>query len=258
LATLTLTPPVTGAIAGGNNNDFTPVGGNTASVWRLTAGGLSGGTITGIALSGGNPDGRVLIIQDVSTSPGTHNISFTSEDVNSAAVNRIITPKGAAFTMPIGGAALLIYDGTISRWRLIGIVSTTLPLDLINGSSLNITGDTFFSGFFQGQPDAVAAAGAQNNYNPGGHWPRTQNLFLAAGAALSITGLDSTGVNIGWVINFVNASSVNSITFVHNSGASLAANRFMLPNNVNYVLPPNGVIGFMYTFGSVWQLVGGV
>lgn len=257
LSTLTLTPAVDGAIGGGNNNDFSPVGGDGASVWRLTAGGLSGGTITGIALAGGNPDGRLLIIQDVSTAPGTHNISFTSEDANSAAANRIITANGASFTMPIGGTALLIYDGTISRWRLLGIVSTSLPLSNISGSTLSVLGDTTFSGFFEGQPDVVAPAGAQNDFNPGGHWPRTQSLYIAAGAALSFTGFDATGVNKGWVINFVNTSTVNSITFVNNSGASLAANRLLLPNNVNYVLPPNGVVGFIYTFNNVWQLVGG-
>jgi hypothetical protein len=256
LSALTLTPPVNGAIGGGNNNDFSPVGGANSSVWRLTAGGLAGGTITGIGLLGGNPDGRLLIILDVSTSPGQHNISFTSQDVNSLAANRIITPNGQTFTMPIGGAALLIYDGTVSRWRLLGIITVTLPLTDISSSALDISGDLFGFGVILGQPTTAAAAGAQNDYNPGGNWPKNQNLFVAAGAALSITGFDATGVDHGQTFTFVNTSSANSATFVHNSGASLAANRIFLPNNVNFVLPPNGAVQFVYTFGNVWQLIG--
>lgn len=256
LGLLTLTPPVTGAIGGGDNADFSPAGGETSSVWRLVAGGIAGGTITGIALAGGNPDGRLLFISNISAGPGVHNISFTSEDVGSLAANRILTANGATFTVPHGGTATLIYDGTSERWRLLGVVTTTLPLTDVSSASLDVSGDLFGFGVIQGQATSASAAGTQNDYNPGGHWPKNQNVFVGAGAALVITGFDATDVDNGQTFTFVNTSPTNSVTFDHDNSGSLAANRLFLPSNTNFTLPPNGAVQFVYTFSSVWQLIG--
>jgi len=201
---------------------------------------------------GANTDGRVVVVENV----GILNISFTNQDVNSVATNRFVFPAAASsFVIPSGGTAAFIYDGTTARWRMLAIVSPTLPLTTISTALVVQSSITAF-GAITGQSTTVAAAGAQNDYNPAGNWPGNQNLFLAAGVALSITGFDATGVNAGQVINLINTSAADSCTLVHNSGASLAANRLFLPNSVNFVVPPNGAVSLVRTFTGVWQVIG--
>ncbi|HYG78676.1 MAG TPA: hypothetical protein VEK08_26990 [Planctomycetota bacterium] len=69
-------------------------------------------TITGLA-NGAN--GRVLIVANVGASP----IILPNESPSSVAANRIINPSGASVTLSANYGALLIYDGTSSRWRMI-------------------------------------------------------------------------------------------------------------------------------------------
>lgn len=249
LAALTLTPPISAALVGNNNNDFSPVGGDTSSVWRLTAGGIGGSIITGMITGGANVDGRVIVIENV----GALNILFTSQDVNSVATNRFLLPA-ATFVVPSGGTAAFIYDGTTARWRMLAVVSPTLPLSTIN-NSLVVTGSLTALGAITGTSTTAAGAGALNDYNPGGNWPGNETLFLAAGAATNISGFDATGVNNGQVINLVNTSSANTITLLHNSGLSVALNRLQLPSSVNLVIPPLGGVQLVRTFSGFWQVI---
>jgi len=50
---------------------------------------------------------------------GANNITLNNQDAGSLAQNRIITGTGAAVAIQPDRSALLVYDGTTVRWRLI-------------------------------------------------------------------------------------------------------------------------------------------
>lgn len=69
-------------------------------------------TITGLA---GGVDGRVLLLVNV----GANDIVLANQDLASTAENRIITGTGADVTLAANDTALLWYDDTTDRWRLV-------------------------------------------------------------------------------------------------------------------------------------------
>lgn len=97
-----------------NQNDWNPTGLANAAVIRVDASATV--KITGLA---GGEDGRFIIITNISTVTDG-DVILTFEDSSSAAANRfagdndIILEAGS-------GAALLWYDSTISRWRVVSV-----------------------------------------------------------------------------------------------------------------------------------------
>lgn len=94
-----------------NTNDYAPTNIATATGLRLDASapvnltGLTSGT-----------SGRVLALLNVSAANA---ITLTHEDAGSTAANRFTLPSGASLAIPPGGAALLMYDATSARWRVL-------------------------------------------------------------------------------------------------------------------------------------------
>jgi len=114
-----LAADVTGAVAFRKGTDFT-TGGSTndaafsnASLIRL-ASTSSAQTITGIA---GGTDGKLLTLMNAGT-VGTATIA--NQNVGSLAANRIITGTGGDLLLAQDASMLLMYDGSVSRWRVIG------------------------------------------------------------------------------------------------------------------------------------------
>lgn len=86
-------------------------------------------TITGALIDGGNVDGAKVIIESLNKA-----VTLKNLDAGSATSNRIITPNsGSDLTLLALERALLIYDGTASRWRASrfgffgGIGTVTVP-----------------------------------------------------------------------------------------------------------------------------------
>ncbi len=69
--------------------------------------------LTGFLVDGGNVDGARVIIEVLS-----EKVTLYNQSANSATSNRIITPDAANLVLAAFGRALLIYDGTASRWRV--------------------------------------------------------------------------------------------------------------------------------------------
>lgn len=69
-------------------------------------------TITGIA---SGTSGRKLVVMATGGA-----VVLANENAGSVAANRIVTGTGANVTVANGSAALLCYDATSSRWRLVG------------------------------------------------------------------------------------------------------------------------------------------
>ena len=94
-----------------NSDDLSPGAG---CLIRVDAAGAF--AITGFS---GGATGRVLIVSNVNTQAFTLN----DQDANSDAANRIITSIGANLALLDGDSAILVYDSTTLRWRIVS--STT-------------------------------------------------------------------------------------------------------------------------------------
>ncbi|HXO70779.1 MAG TPA: DUF2793 domain-containing protein [Bradyrhizobium sp.] len=91
-----------------NQNDYNPTGAATASVLQLSSD--ASRNITGLA---GGADGRVVSLINIGGQP----IVLSDESTSSSAANRFTL--GAGLTVAAKQAAMLRYDGTAARWRLI-------------------------------------------------------------------------------------------------------------------------------------------
>jgi hypothetical protein len=92
-----------------NQDDYSPTGLATASTLRLNTD--ASRNITGLA---GGADGRLILIHNV----GSNNIVLKDEDAGSSAANRFAL--NADLTLSADECAVLQYDSTSSRWRMIG------------------------------------------------------------------------------------------------------------------------------------------
>lgn len=92
-----------------DQNDYNPTGLSTASVLRLNTN--ASRNITGLA---GGADGRILLIHNI----GTTDLVLKDENVGSVAANRLAL--AADVTLGADQSAMIQYDATSTRWRLIG------------------------------------------------------------------------------------------------------------------------------------------
>jgi hypothetical protein len=106
-------------LSAGNNNNYSPTGVGTAYLLRLTGDGGGTSAITGIA---GGTSGRKLVLCATSTAA----ITLLDEDANSTAANRFADLSGLSIILGTGAGSIpcieIIYDGTSSRWRVLGRV----------------------------------------------------------------------------------------------------------------------------------------
>ncbi len=91
-----------------NQNDYNPTGVAAASVLQLTSDALR--TISGLA---GGAEGRVVSLINIGSQP----IALSDESTSSSAANRFTL--GGTLTITAKQAAMLRYDGTAARWRLL-------------------------------------------------------------------------------------------------------------------------------------------
>lgn len=94
-----------------SQNDYNPTSLSTANTIRQDA--SNNVNITGLQ---GGANGRIIIFHNISAA---NTISFTHEDAASSAANRFVCPSSATLTIPVGGTAVIRYDGTSSRWRIV-------------------------------------------------------------------------------------------------------------------------------------------
>jgi len=162
---------------------------------------------------------------------GAGTVTLNNEDAASTAANRIITGTGAALTLAATtGWALLVYDDTTDRWRVIG--SSVAP----PATPPSVTTSTL--------------TGAQNNWAP---TLSAQTLIEWSGAAdAAFTGL--AGGATGRLVTIKNTGSFVA-TFAHNSGSSSAGNKFKNLVTVGATpVAPRGYITYQYD-GTDWVQV---
>jgi len=124
----------------GNVDNYRPDGWHTAFVVRLDPG-VADRDITGFDAP--NPVyGRQLYLWNISS---TKQIDFLFDDASSVATNRILTPNGLTYGLLKGQCAMLVYDVTTTRWRILGNLGlgTLAELNaLVTDATLDDSGDS--------------------------------------------------------------------------------------------------------------------
>lgn len=96
-------------LGGGNHDNWAPTGIATANVVRVTsAGNINGLVAPAVA-------GKILVLANV----GGTSFALDDENISNTAANRFKCPGAVSVTVPVGGAVVVWYDGTSSRWRVI-------------------------------------------------------------------------------------------------------------------------------------------
>ena len=107
-------------------DDYAPAGGDLAAVWRLTSD--ASRNITGIVPHAIDPDGDIKVIVNSGASP----IVLQNANSNSTTANRF--DFGGDVTLAAKQVAVIWYDATSSRWRLLSGPPTAgasdVPADL--------------------------------------------------------------------------------------------------------------------------------
>lgn len=92
-----------------DQNNYNP---GVGDIFRLTANAAR--NITGLA---GGSEGKAILLLNVDS---TDAITLKHQSTSSDAANRIIVPWAGDYVLAAaGGAALLVYDGTTERWRVV-------------------------------------------------------------------------------------------------------------------------------------------
>jgi hypothetical protein len=98
----------------------------------------------------------------------------------------------------------------------------------------------------------TAVTGNLNNWLPT-NWNNRSMFRVTPSAAWTLTGafaVDSSRRTI------FNVSSTNTLTLAHESASSTAANRFICPNNTNYVIQPNAAVDIWYdSVSQRWRVI---
>jgi hypothetical protein len=238
------------AAIGADQNDYSPTGLLTSSGMRISASGAAR-NITGLAAGTG---GQLMLVHNI----GALDIVLKDESASSTAANRFAL--NADVTLKADQSTLLQYDGTSSRWRVIGGTGsgggssspTTTKGDLIvRGATL----DERLAVGSPGQyltPDPAASGGVKwgsvtpaNGPNDGAEIRRATNLTVGPGwteiAFTSVirddNGYANLGVNsnrltiprTGWYVVTINAqwdttNTIQGIFVGKNGSPSVNAN----------------------------------
>jgi hypothetical protein len=93
-----------------------------------------GATINGITATAGTSFTRIQ-----NNTAGTTQLTFTNQNVNASAANRIITRSGSTILLEKGAYADFFYDTTVSRWRHLGTYINSVSAPLIVSTAGNLT-----------------------------------------------------------------------------------------------------------------------
>jgi hypothetical protein len=117
--------------SGSNINDFATA--STTTILRVDP--SANIDLTGLQ---GGAAGRVLVVVNVDTSGTGWKLTLKRESGSSTAANRLALPRTDVILAEAGSAAVLVYDGTTSRWRVVG-VDTGRFYDLFADNRFDVT-----------------------------------------------------------------------------------------------------------------------
>lgn len=100
----------------GTQTDWAPTGIATASIIRVA---LSGSATIDSIDPGSGADGRILILHNLAANSSGFTITLVHASGSGTATMRLACSGDANKTINPGGSALLIYDNTTTRWRVL-------------------------------------------------------------------------------------------------------------------------------------------
>jgi hypothetical protein len=166
-----------------------------------------------------NGNGHVVFLSNVSG----FSITINDQDAGASAANRIITGTAAPLVLSATGWAILIKDGTTSRWRIIGSSVGTVSVPVTRVTSITSSATPTPNADTDDLLDITALAVAAAFATPGGTPVNGQKLMLrikdtgtaraltyssayvAGGAPLPSTTIISKTLLIGLLYNTANA-----------------------------------------------------
>lgn len=212
------------------------------------------GTITGFSITG-QSDGKVIAIYVRS---GT--LTLENESASSSSENRIVT--GQARIVARAGSLVtlcLVRNGAgVRRWAILG--TSTPPIFTstsdIEPSSQSGYVDTVVRGVsldfsLKKSQTLTGLSSTQNNLAIDAD--NTVINLASTGSAQTITGF-ANGAEGRIVVVRVLLSASFGVVLAHNSGSSLAANRFLSITGSNVTIPPGGAVMMIYGTGG-WYIL---
>lgn len=186
-------------------------------------------------------------------------ITLKHQNTNSSAANRLICPNGADYVIPPNGAAILYRDTQTQRWRVLAIGSSSSLADhahtatgdggaLVSAPQLDVAGIEFAPSV----NNLGAIITAQNDVAIG-----SVRIVQAApsGANRAINGMVKTADY--QFVTISNTDTTNALNINNENTNSSAANRFLCPGAVTYVLGPGASVEVYYDpTASRWRVVG--
>lgn len=211
-----------------NQNDYNPTGLSTASTLRLSTDAAR--DITGLQ---GGADGRVIVLHNT----GSNNIVLKDESTSSTAAYRFAL--NADVTLGADQAAVLQYDSTSSRWRLLAAPG--------GGSGGGVDVQVFSASGTWTKPSGCTAVhvellGAGGGGGSGERRP-TNNGCMGAGGG-------GGGSYVSAVLIASTLGATESVTVGAGGTGGAAVTTDSTPGN-------NGSVGGNTTFGSVLTAYGG-
>lgn len=240
----------TALTSGATTNNWSPTGLSTASIIRATTSAGSTATLGGIVGAGaGNDIGRTILLFNA----GTGTIALKHLGGGSSAANQFRLPGGVDFNLPVNQYTALAYDPA-GYWVLDSRDAYTTLLTTTAGASI---GGVFGTSTWIA-PGALTSGSTTENWAPSGHG--TASVILAQTSTSSnatLGGLTGDAVaGSGRHLTLLNFGP-GTITLKHNSASSTAnSNRFRNPNDVDYVVPVDGVVDLIYDPLGYWMLKG--
>ena len=191
-----------------NQNDYSPTGLSAASQLRLSTD--ASRNVTGLA---GGATGRIITICNV----GSNALVLKNADASSAAANRF--DIGQDITLAAKNCAVLVYDGTDSRWKLLAVSLSFGALALL-ARVTTIDQNISFTGVIT--PTQLSAN--TNDWAPTG-FSTCSVIRASTDASRNVTGLaGGTDGRLIWLFNV----GTNSLVLKTDDASSTAANRLVL------------------------------
>ena len=214
-----------------SQNDYGPVVGMILDVNPST----QSINLTGFA---GGQNGRFLIVRNVGTAGYTVTLANLT---SSQAVNQINSPAGS-LALAQGSAALLMYDGNVTNWRIL----------TYNASSTDATysRNATFSRYFAMGTNVATISAATNNYAQSNspYWQ------FSSSATYAISGMANT---FSGSIRFLENTGTYPFTLNNLNANSTAANQFTFVDAADTILPAGQRQGFYYdATATKWKPLG--
>lgn len=238
----------------GTQNDFSP-----STNWVLFTG-PSPVSLTGIVAQ---PDGQEIVITNFLVSG---DLTIVPNSGSSSPANRFYTPNLSNIVLHKGGSARFRYSNNNLLWiyaESYGEASATSGGVLTAGTQTIAGAKTFLSavtlssplgpssgGFGLSQFETIVSGTSINNQPI-----TTGNLHFTSASAKTLTGLSAPATQ-GTRVILVN-SGAGALTLKHESGSSLSANRFFLPDGgADFILQRNCAAEVIYDGSDLRWVLG--